>query len=199
MSSIESLREAVLKKAREDAERIVAAAQEEARKILEEARDRKRAIVESERKKVISELSYEAKIAEAKMKARLTVNKARYELVNKATSKAALFLEELKPEYRFLSLKNLLEEAIDVAENSLGKLSKLIAYVSERDLELAREVVEELAVTRRIELELRTAGISGGVIVEDPEGRIRIDNSYNSRIKVFLSRLSKDVIQEVGL
>ncbi|MEM1623550.1 MAG: V-type ATP synthase subunit E family protein [Sulfolobales archaeon] len=199
MSSIELLREAVLKKAREDAERIIAAAQEEARKILEEARDKKRAIVESEKKKVILELNYEARIAEAKMKARLIVNKARYDLVNKVISKAMRFLEELKPEYRYLSLKNLLAESISAAENSLGKLSKLTVYVSERDLELAKKVVKEIAVSSGLELELKIAGISGGVIVEDHEGRIKIDNSYDSRIAVFLSRLSRDLLKEVGL
>ncbi|MEM4601116.1 MAG: V-type ATP synthase subunit E family protein, partial [Sulfolobales archaeon] len=103
------------------------------------------------------------------------------------------------PEHRLLSLKNLLIESISAAENSLGKLSKLTVYVSERDFELAKEVVKEIATSSKLELELRTAGISGGVIVEDHEGRIRIDNSYDSRITVFLSRLSKDIIKEVGL
>lgn len=199
MNSLEQLREAVLSKASEDAERIIASAQEEAKKILEEAREKKKAMVESEKRKVISGLNYEAKIAEAETKARLLINKARYELVSKVISMVTQILEELEPERRLLSLRNLLKEAVNEAENSLEGLSKLVVYVSKKDLELAKEVVEELAVSRKVELELRTTEISGGVIVEDSEGRIRIDNSYDSRVSVLLSRLSKDAVREVGL
>lgn len=197
MSSIESLREAILRKASEEAERIVASAREEARKILEEAKERKRAIVDSEKRKVISEMNYEARIAEARAKARLLVSGAKYELVNKAVSRAIRILEGLEPEARALSVRSLLAEAVGEAENSLGALSKLIVYVSERDLEVARAAVRELAVLRGLEVELRAAGISGGVIVEDPEGRVRIDNSYESRVSLLLSRLSRDLIREV--
>lgn len=197
MSSVEVLREAVLRRASEEAERIIANAKEGARKILEEAKEKKKAVEDSEKRRIVSELNYEARIAEARMKARLLVSKAKYELISRAVSRVARLLEDLGPEARALSVRNLLAEAIREAENSLGTLGKLIVYVSERDFELAKEAIKELVSIRGLEMELRTAGISGGVIVEDPEGRVRIDNSYESRISVLLSRLSRDIVREV--
>ncbi len=199
MSSIESLREAVLRKAREEAERILASAQESARRILEEARERKKAIIEAERSRVVSELDYEARVAEAKVRARLIVSKARREVVDRAVSKAMEILDNLSPDVRSTSLKNLLEEAVEEVERSLGRTSRLVVYVSEKDAQLARRVASEVARLRGVELELRTSEISGGVVVEDPEGRVRVDNSFDSRISVLASRLSRGFAKEVIL
>ncbi len=199
MNSIELLRGAVLRKAREEAERIVASARESAKRILEEARERKRAVVEAERSRVLSELDYEARVAEAKVRARILVSKARHEVVSRAISKALELLESLPPEVRLASLRNLLEEAVEEVERSLGRASGLVVYVSERDAQLARGAADEVARLRGVELELRTTGISGGVVVEDREGRVRVDNSYDSRISALASRLSRGFMGETVL
>ncbi|MCX8184723.1 MAG: V-type ATP synthase subunit E family protein [Sulfolobales archaeon] len=199
MNSLESLREAVLRKARDESEKIILSAQESAKKILEEAVGRKKVMIESEKRKVISELNYEARVAEARLKARISVSKAKHEVINKAVSRAVKILEELPPELRWKSLRTLLEEAVKEARSSLGELNKLIVYISERDLELFKTIAREIPLTYGVELEVRTARISGGVIVEDPEGKIRIDNSYDSRSTVLLSRLSKSLVREVGI
>lgn len=199
MSSLEPLREAVLKRANEEAERLLASARVSAKKIIEEAKERKKAIIEAEKKRAVAEVNFDARIAEAKLRARLLVSKARYELVSRTISQALEVLKTLPPETRSMSLRNLLEEAIKEAESSLGVLSKLVVYVSDKDLELAKGVAEELAQLHRLELELRTTQISGGVIVEDPEGRVRIDNSYDSRTNLLISRISRSSVGEIGL
>ena len=193
---LEELREAVLRRAREEAERIILSARESARKVLEEARAKKEALVEAEKRRLLSEVNYEARVAEAKLRARLLVSKARADLVEKVMSKALELLRNMPAEKRSLSLRRLLEESIKEAENSLsGELSRLFVYVSRADLELAREIVEELASSYGIELELRVAEISGGVVVEDPEGRVTVDNSFDSRASVLVSRLSRSLIE----
>lgn len=199
MSSLEPLREAVLKRANEEAERLLASARVSAKKIIEEAKERKKAIIEAEKKRAVAEVNFDARIAEAKLRARLLVSKARYELVSRTISQALEVLKTLPPETRSMSLRNLLEEAIKEVESSLGVLSKLVVYVSDKDLELVKGVAEELAQLHRLELELRTTQISGGVIVEDPEGRVRIDNSYDSRTNLLISRISRGSVGEIGL
>lgn len=199
MSSLGLLREAVLKRAHEEAERLLASARESAKKILEEATERKKAIIEAEKKRVVAEVNFDARIAEAKLRARLLVSRARYEIVSRTFSQALEVLKTLPSEAKSLSLRNLLEEAIREAENSLGALSKLVVYVSDKDLGLIKEVAEEVAQLHRLELELRTTQISGGVIVEDPEGRIRIDNSYDSRTNLLISRINRGSVGEIGL
>lgn len=198
--SFEALKEAVLRRAREEAERIVLSAHENARKIVEEAKMKKNAAIEAEKRRLLSEISYEARIAEAKLRARLLVSKAKSDLVNKIMAKALEFLRNMPTEKRSLSLRKLLEESIREAESSLyGRLSKLIVYVSEKDLEQAREIVKELAPLHGIKIELRTAKILGGVIVEDSEGRVTVDNSFDSRASIIVSRLSKSLIEEIEL
>ncbi|MCS7099877.1 MAG: V-type ATP synthase subunit E family protein [Sulfolobales archaeon] len=199
MSSLESLREAVLRKAREESDRILLSAQESARKIIEEAREKKRALIESEKRRIVSELNYEARIAETKLSARVLISRAKYELLSRVIGRAMDILKELPPELRERSLRTLLEEAIREARSSLGELSKLVVYVSEKDLELVRSIAGDVSLLYGVELEVRTAGISGGVIVEDPDGKVRVDNSYDSRSTVLLSRLSKSLVEEIGL
>jgi len=199
MSEARALREAVIKKALEEAEAIVRRAEEEGRRLVREAEEKKKAIIEEERKRTLAGLGYEARIAEAKLRARLIVSKAKSDLLNSVISKAVDILRSLPPNLRLESLRKLVEESLDNAIASLGIVRKLIIYVAEQDAELARNVIARISRERGIELELRSSKILGGVVVEEPESGVTIDNSFDSRLSRAVSRLKKDLLEEVLL
>jgi vacuolar-type H+-ATPase subunit E/Vma4 len=197
MGGADALREAVIRKALEEAEAIVRKAEEEARRLVKEAEDRKRLVVEEERRRALADVGYEARVAEAKLRARLIISRARSELLGSAIPRAVDILRSLPPDLRLNSLRKLVEASLDNALASLGTVRKLIVYVAEQDIELARDLVTRIGRERGIELELRTAKILGGAIVEEPESGVIIDNSFDSRLSRLISRLRRELLEEV--
>jgi vacuolar-type H+-ATPase subunit E/Vma4 len=197
MGGADALREAVIRKALEEAEAIVRKAEEEARRLVKEAEDRKRLVVEEERRRALADVGYEARVAEAKLRARLIISRARSELLGSVISRAVDILRSLPPDLRLNSLRKLVEASLDNALASLGTVRKLIVYVAEQDIELARDLVTRIGRERGIELELRTAKILGGAIVEEPESGVIIDNSFDSRLSRLISRLRRELLEEV--
>jgi vacuolar-type H+-ATPase subunit E/Vma4 len=197
MGGADALREAVIRKALEEAEAIVRKAEEEARRLVKEAEDRKRLVVEEERRRALADVGYEARVAEAKLRARLVISRARSELLGSVISRAVDILRSLPPDLRLNSLRKLVEASLDNALASLGTVRKLIVYVAEQDIELARDLVTRIGRERGIELELRTAKILGGAIVEEPESGVIIDNSFDSRLSRLISRLRRELLEEV--
>jgi vacuolar-type H+-ATPase subunit E/Vma4 len=197
MGGADALREAVIRKALEEAEAIVRKAEEEARRLVKEAEDRKRLVVEEDRRRALADVGYEARVAEAKLRARLVISRARSELLGSVISRAVDILRSLPPDLRLNSLRKLVEASLDNALASLGTVRKLIVYVAEQDIELARDLVTRIGRERGIELELRTAKILGGAIVEEPESGVIIDNSFDSRLYRLISRLRRELLEEV--
>jgi vacuolar-type H+-ATPase subunit E/Vma4 len=197
MGGADALREAVIRKALGEAEAIVRKAEEEARRLVKEAEDRKRLVVEEERRRALADVGYEARVAEAKLRARLIISRARSELLGSVVSRAVDILRSLPPDLRLNSLRKLVEASLDNALASLGTVRKLIVYVAEQDIELARDLVTRIGRERGIELELRTAKILGGAIVEEPESGVIIDNSFDSRLSRLISRLRRELLEEV--
>jgi len=197
MGGADALREAVIRKALEEAEAIVRKAEEEARRLVKEAEDRKRLVVEEERRRALADVGYEARVAEAKLRARLVISRARSELLGSLISRAVDILRSLPPDLRLNSLRKLVEASLDNALASLGTVRKLIVYVAEQDIELARDLVTRIGRERGIELELRTAKILGGAMVEEPESGVVIDNSFDSRLSRLTSRLRRELLEEV--
>jgi len=197
MSEAGALREAVIKKALEEAEAIVRRAEEEGRRLVKEAEEKKKAMIEEERRRTLAGLGYEAKLAEAKLRARLIISKAKSDLLNSVISKVVDVLKSLPPSLRLKSLEKLIQESLDNALASLGTVRRLVVYVAEQDAELAKGVVSRISRERGIELELRGTKILGGVVVEEPESGVTIDNSFDSRLSRLISRLKKDLLEEV--
>ncbi len=199
MSEARALREAVIRKALEEAEAIVRKAEEEGRRLIREAEEKRKTMIEEERRRTLAGLGYEASIAEAKLRARLIVSKAKSDLLNSAISKAADILRSLPPNIRLESLRKLVEESLDNIVASLGIARRLVIYVAEQDVKLARDVIAHVSRERGIELELRSTKILGGVVIEEPESGVTVDNSFDSRLSRAVSRLKKDLLEEVLL
>ncbi len=192
MSEIERLREAILEQARNEAERIVKDAEERAKQIIEEAKRRKEEEIAEARKRVLEEVGYEARISEAKIRARHIVAKAKNEVLEELRKRVLEELSTLPVTMRRESLRKLLQEVL--ASGAVQGSVRI--YVSKRDVREVENVVRELGVESRV-IEIVPTDIVGGVIVESGDGLVRIDNSYEARLDTYLRTRASQIAREL--
>ncbi len=187
----EKIRKAVLDKARKEAERIVIEARREAEKILEKARREWEENRERVRKQIIENAKRKAEeiIIDAKIKARMKLTEAKREVINEVIKNIEEIVKEGNYDRRG-SLRKLLEEAVVPLEGDIR------IYVSERDLDLAKDVAGKLNNNVRI-VDIKTMSILGGVVAENIDSTIRIDNSYEARLELVRTRLIPVIQREL--
>lgn len=198
MESLELLKKAVLEKAFNEAEKKINRAEEEARRIIEEAEKVRKNRIEEEKKRILEELNYDAKIAEAKLRARLIIHDVKYQIVKELEKSSINFLMNLDKEIRLQSLFRLLDEALQHIFHSYGSIGQIVLRISKHDINLADQLKEYIRSKYGIEvISIEPAEILGGLIIESADGTISVDNSYNSRISIILKNMLPNLIKEI--
>ncbi|MCS7112180.1 MAG: V-type ATP synthase subunit E family protein [Ignisphaera sp.] len=198
MESIELLRKTILEKALREAENRMNRAEEEARRITEEAEKIKRSRIEDEKRKILEELNYDARIAEAKLKARLVIHDVKHQIVRELEKNIINFLKNLSVEARLQSLLRLLDEALQNIFHSYGAIYQVVIKVSEHDIYFSNQLKEYARIKYGIEvINVETAKIIGGLILESTDGAASIDNSYDSRILTVLKNMLPSLVKEI--
>ncbi len=193
------LKKAILSKAEEEARSIISSAEEEARRVIEEARKLKQQEIIREKERIIKEINadYEAKIAESRLKARMIIAEAKSNILKMLEDSIRIYLNNLTTYQREKSLANLMEEAVKALIEDLGGASEIVVYVSSRDVELAGIVASNLSKKLGVHIDIREAGISGGLIASTLDGNLIIDNSYEARLRKALTSSLSDIKKEV--
>ena len=198
MESLEHLKRAVLEKAIKEAENRINAAKEEARRIIEEAEKMKRSKIESEKRKIEEELNYDAKIAEAKLSARLIIHDAKNRIVREIEKKVIDFLKGLDSETRLRSLVKLIDESLQYIIHSYGDINQITLKISENDIGLSGDLKNYIESRYGIKVaSIIPVKILGGIIIEVADGAISIDNSYDSRLSIILKNRLPSLVKEV--
>ncbi len=194
-SATSRLQEKLIENAKKEAEEIIRKAEEEARKIIENAEKEYEEKVEKVKEKIISDAKRRAEeiIVDAKIRARMILAEEKKNIVEQVFRR----VEEIVKSGRFNrreSLYNLLKESI-----SEIALSNIRVIVSREDEKLVKELKKQLEKELNVKIvEIKvTNSISGGVIVESLDGRIRIDNSYEERLESARSKLAPLIVKEV--
>jgi len=193
MSSVEELKNIVVRRAEEEAKRIIEGAEKEAERIVREAEEKRMKLVEEAKKKVISDIGYEQRLAEAKANARKVIAEAKSSVLNDLRKNILRLLNDLDDARRFASLRNLIMEALQAIEISRGK--RIILRVSNKDLRFAEMLSRDVATKHSISVSVEPIEISGGVIIEDVDTGIIVDNSYEARLRRILT-INAPKIQE---
>ncbi|MEL9939541.1 MAG: V-type ATP synthase subunit E family protein [Ignisphaera sp.] len=185
--SIEELKRAVLEKARIEAEHILKKAEEEAKNIIEEARKKKLMLIEEKKREIVAKLNPDARIAEARYKARLIIAEAKDSVIREIVTRVNNILDSLPQNIRFESIKRLVDESLQEIFNSVGKVDSIVIKISSKDANLVDAIKEYVEQSYNIRVkDVHTINISGGIIVEHSSGEIIIDNSYEERLKKIL-------------
>ena len=83
-------------------------------------------------------------------------------------------------------------EAIDGLGTNKGRI-----YVPPKDISMVRESLEEDKELASKIVEVKGGDFLGGVIAEDIEGKIRIDNTYEARLEMLLPKLLPEISKEL--
>ncbi len=192
MQGIEKISEAILGKVRAEAQDIVEEAEEKAQERIERAKRQQEAKLEEEKGKLIEEAKEEATriLAQSSITARQELLLAKTRIIDEIIDRVKKTLSGISSDES--SPLDLIEEAINTLD-----VDKARIYVSPKDVSIVRKLVAgDKKLADRI-TEIREFDGTGGVIVEDTDGKIRIDNTYDTRLEMLLPKLLPEIGKEL--
>jgi len=189
---MEKVSEAVVSKVKLDADNIIKEAEEKAKQEIDKAGKQRKLRFEQEKARLLAEAEGEAAriLAQASIKARQQTSAAKADAIAKITDGARKELSRIQIEQGpFL---NLVREAVAGLGGHKGRI-----YVAPKDVDAARKLLKgDSELSGRIS-EVREFDCLGGVIAEDSEGKLRIDNTYETRLEMVLPKLLPRISQEL--
>jgi V/A-type H+-transporting ATPase subunit E len=182
--SVDELKKAVLEKARSEAEAIVKKAEEEARRIVEEAQLKKRELIEQKKTEIIATLNPDARIADARYRARLLIAEAKNTILREVREQVIKMINTIPLGRRFNSIVKLVDETMHELLHSIGVVDSIIVKISSNDLQYAEHIKNYIERTYGVKVsDVQVVNIIGGLIVECMGGDIVINNSYDERLE----------------
>ena len=189
---MDKIKEAIISKVRMEAEDITREAKEKAQEEIERARRQREARFAEERGRILTEMEAEAArtLAQASIKARQKLSSTKADIIAEIVDRARRELSRVSSdESRIL---NLVREATEGLAAAKAKI-----YVSPKDVGTVRKLLEaHKDLSDRI-VEVRESNCLGGVIAEDVEGKLRIDNTYETRLEMLLPRLLPEISKKL--
>ena len=192
MQGIEKISEAILDKVRTEAQDIVKEAETRAKERVERAKRQQEATLEEEKNKLIEEAKEEATriLAQSSITAHQELLLARTRMIDEIISRVKKTFSGISSDES--SPLSLIKEAINALD-----IDKARIYVLPKDVSIVRKLVaRDKKLAARIS-EIREFDGTGGVIVEDIDGKIRIDNTYDTRLEMLLPQLLPEIGKEL--
>jgi vacuolar-type H+-ATPase subunit E/Vma4 len=189
---MEKISEAVVSKVKVDAQNTIREAEEKAQEEIEKAKRQKEVRSEEERGRMLGAAEEEAAriLAQASIKARQQLSSAKADVIAKIIDGARKELSQISSDESYLL--NLVREAME----GLGA-DKARIYVSPKDVSAVKKYLEaDKELSGKI-LEVKESNCLGGVIAEDAEGKLRIDNTYETRLEMLLPKLLPKISEEL--
>ncbi len=189
---MEKISEAVVSKVRMEAQNIIKEAEGKAQEEIERARKQRETKLQEEKRKMLEEAEEEAAriVAQASIKARQKLSSAKSDVITKIIGKVKQELFEFSSDENYFL--NLIKEAID----GLGA-DKSRIYVSPKDVSMVRKFLERDKELASKIMEVKEDNFLGGVIAEDIDGKLRIDNTYETRLEMLLPKLLPEISKEL--
>jgi len=129
-------------------------------------------------------------VAQASIKARQKLSSAKTDIITKIITRVKQELSESSSNESYIL--HLIREAID----GLG-MDKSRIYLSSKDVSTVKKFLEEdKEITSKI-AEIEEGNFLGGVIAEDIDGKLRIDNTYETRLEMLLPKLLPEISKEL--
>ena len=189
---MERISSAILEKVKAEALEIVREAEVRAKERVERAQGQQEARVQEMKGKLLEDARDEATrlMAQSAIKSRQELLQVKTRIIDGIIAKAKQTLADLPAEQN--AVLDLIEEAV----NALN-VDKVRIYVAAKNLPAAQKTIKGNKALSGKVAEVKEANISGGIIAEDMGGKIRIDNSYDTRLEMLLPRLLPDIGKEL--
>ena len=162
------------------------------RQAIEQAEKQREIRFEEEKRNIIKESEREASriLAQASIKARQELSRAKAGIIEGIVSRVKNTLPAISSDQD--SLLNLINEAVD----ELGA-DKVRLYVSQKNLRTVRELVKRNKGLASKIIEIREFDCAGGVIAESIDGKVSIDNTYETRLEMLLPQILPEISREL--
>ena len=192
MARMEKIGEAILDKVKAEADSIIKEAKSKADQEIKQAKKQRAVRQEEEKAKLIQEAGEEATRieAQASVKARLELSRAKADVINEIISGVKKALSATSSDKSLLV--SLVKEAIDTLGIDKGRV-----YVSPKDISTVQKLLANDKELASKIVEVKEYDCVGGVIVEDIEGKARIDNTYETRLEMLLPQLLPEIGREL--
>ena len=192
MEGMEKISRAILDKVKADAEQIIKEAEQKAWQEIEKAEKEWEEKFQEEKRKTIEEAERQASriLAQASIEARQELSRAKAGIIEGIVSRVKNTLPAISSDQD--SLLNLINEAVD----ELGA-DKVRLYVSQKNLRAVRELVKLNKGLASKVVEIKEFHCAGGVIAEGIDGKVSIDNTYETRLEMLLPQIIPDISQEL--
>ena len=193
MEGAELIIQEINREAEQKIQYILSEAQKEAEKLKEEARKRAESRAEwiLRKAKTQAEIEKQRIIANAKLEVRKKKLAVQEELIKQVIESLKERLATLPDEEYFPMIVELTAKAVE----ELG-IDKIVVRSNERTLKLVVERLSEFreklkeALGKDVEVTIgEPIQTIGGVLVESPDGTVRVDNTFEARIERFESDL----------
>ena len=192
MTGMEKIGEAILDKVKAEAKAIVKEADGKARQEIEQAKKQQIVRLEEEKGRMLRQAGEEATriAAQATVQARQEISRAKADVINEIISRVRKELAAASSSED--SLRGLLIEATTPLGTAKGR-----AYLPAKDVGGVKKLLaKDKELAARI-AEVKEYDCSGGVIVEDIDGKIRIDDTYETRLEMLLPKLLPEIGREL--
>lgn len=190
---MQNISEAVVDKVKEEAQAVVNEAEEEAKKEREKAKAQQDARLEAEKRRLLTAAQEEAAriTAQNAMQARQKVANAKAAVLDEIVQKSRAELKKAGTSRE--SLAYLINDAI----SGLGQSDKLTVAVSKNDLEVAKEIVKADKTLSSTVSEVKSCDCEGGVLVENEDKTLSVDNTYATRLEMLLPRILPEISKKL--
>ena len=189
---MEKINEAVIAKVNEEARAIIGEAEEKAREEMVRARKQWEIKIEEEKARVRESAEEEAARIHARssIEARQEISARKSDAITRIIDMAESKLSAFTADERCLS--KLLAEALGGLNEKKARI-----YVSPKDMATVQKLLaSDKELASRI-VEVRELNCLGGVAAEDIDGKLRIDNTYGTRLEMLLPQLLPEISKEL--
>lgn len=194
---MEKISEAVLEKVNAEARHMIEEADKKAQEEIERAKTQRETKLREEKGRALEAAEAEAAaiVARASVKARQELSRRKADIIAKIVSGVEQNLSQISSD-KSVPL-GLVKEALDGLGGAKGRI-----YVSPKDVSPVQKLLEEDTELANRITEVRELDCTGGVVAEELEGKLRIDNTYETRLQMLLPKLlpeiSKKLFEESG-
>ena len=189
---MDKIRDAIISKVESEARDITDEARKKAQEEVETARRQRRARFEEERARIIADVKEEAArtLAQSSINARQKLSSTKADVIAEIVDGARSELSRLSGDEKHLL--GLIKEAAEGLGGARGRL-----HVASRDVDTVKQLLTDHSDLSDRIIEVNETDCLGGVIAEDSEGKLRIDNTYETRLEMLLPRLLPEINRQL--
>ncbi len=183
------MREAILSKARQEAQELVDEARSRAGEMARRAEEQWRQRFETEKQRLLSDSRREAAriIAQAELRARQELLKEKYDIIREMISRVKQRLTGNAPEAGTLS--HLIGEAVDAFQSD----QPLMIKTAGKDVAKVKDIVSRDPKLKERITDVQETICMGGVVSESTDGRVSVDNTFDTRLEMLIPKLMPQV------